>query len=107
LATAQKIADGLCLQNKLTTVDPIQNGENKVFKCHICQRVSEPGEIPVMVIVEKREKVYPPRRSAKVVHKDNHTYAVDDDGGIGWEIVKEVLTHKECPVPRPVEVKKR
>lgn len=52
-----------------------------MFKCDMTGKVSKPGEKPVRVVVERREKVYR-----------------DDEGrvlGRGWEIAKELTVSVE------------
>jgi hypothetical protein len=53
-----------------------------MFKCPITKKTSRPGEKPVRVIVERRDREYK-----------------NDDGqviGRGWEIVKEIFVSEEA-----------
>lgn len=51
-----------------------------MFICQHCGCLSDPGEKPVRVVAETREKLY------------------DNDGVItkGREIVRELIVHKDC-----------
>lgn len=65
-----------------------------MFICEECHEISQPGEVPVQKVVTRREKVYPPRSNANPGKLGD---AAHDPGGKGWEIVKMVLVHAECP----------
>ena len=54
-----------------------------MFKCEKCGKNIGPSISPVVVITEKREKVYPPRTK-------------EDREGRGWEIVKEIRVCPSC-----------
>jgi hypothetical protein len=74
----------------------IQERKETMFRCASCGRKSDVGETPQLVVIERRAKNYPFRAHANRVSKDGHITHSDDPGGQGWEIVKEVLMHKEC-----------
>jgi hypothetical protein len=57
-----------------------------MFRCQKTGKLSKPGEKPVRVVIETREKTYTipardPRKDPKVTH--------------GWEIVRELLVLPE------------
>lgn len=64
------------------------------YKCGKCSSVQPNGASPEMVIVETREKTYPPRFANKVCI---------DNGGSGREIVREVPMCPACAAQHCVE----
>ena len=70
-----------------------------MFTCGICKEVSKPREKATRLIVETREKLYPSRKSVNhFVDRNGVAQTRDDPGGIGREIVKEVLAHEKCGI---------
>ena len=67
-----------------------------MFRCNACQRLSEPNEPAVRVVVETRNKVYPPREKAMKRGSGLTARWVSDPGGVGVEIVREELRHERC-----------
>ena len=65
-----------------------------MFKCAKCGR-SIPGMKPVMATVQTRERTYQTRSAA--FRNSDGSYR-QDPGGVGYEIVKQVQVHAECPV---------
>lgn len=59
------------------------------FICGVCRKHSKAGEKPIRVVIETREKIYPRRENA---NPNGNT----DPGGIGIEIVKEILVCSSC-----------
>jgi hypothetical protein len=59
------------------------------FKCGICNETSKPREKATRIVTETRSKQYPFREHA-------HSNGKDDPGGVGTEIVTEVLACEEC-----------
>ena len=55
-----------------------------------------PGEKAFRVVTETRLKEYPRRAHANPCVKFGKRETRDDPGGIGTEIVKEVLAHQSC-----------
>lgn len=65
-----------------------------MFRCTRCQKVSLPGDKPVRLVVETREKVYPFRSRAN--RRRGYMNFTDDEGGRGQEIKREVVVCKDC-----------
>lgn len=69
------------------------------FICGLCAIYTKPGDKATHVVVETRRKVYPLREGVYVfVSKDQprRRMVTDDPGGVGTEIVKEVLACQTC-----------
>lgn len=67
------------------------------FRCGICNEMSKPREKAFRVITETRMKQYPARPKVHIyTDRDGATQVRDDPGGVGQEIVKEVLAHERC-----------
>ena len=56
---------------------PRSRKENEMFDCQQCGRTTEPGEKMAHKVIQKRPKVY-------------------KNGGVGWEIVKEISVCMNC-----------
>jgi hypothetical protein len=70
-----------------------------MFRCGNCKGVSKPGEKPIRLVVESREKVYDPRFKMKRVNRDGWTRTENvciDPGGRGHEIVREINACADC-----------
>lgn len=67
-----------------------------MFACGLCHEQSEPNERPERVVVETREKMYPERFHAHPYRRTNTKLYRDDPGGVGSEVVKEVIAHVKC-----------
>ena len=72
-----------------------------MFRCARCQQLSPKGERASRVVMKTREKRYPRRERAmlrKFTTASGVTMKVwvDDPGGEGFEIVREVLWCVEC-----------
>lgn len=65
-----------------------------MFKCAKCG-LSVSGMKPVLMTVQTREMTYAPRGTA--YQNPDGTYR-SDPGGVGYEIVKQVQVHDQCPV---------
>ena len=78
------------------------------FTCEICEKHQDAGVKPVKVVIEKRDRVYPPQELPKRKIDKYDKRDDDDDGGYkrdrgpeygaegrGWEVAKEV---NACPV---------
>ena len=55
-----------------------------MYRCQSCNQQSQPSQPAYYVVVETREKTYPPR------------YEHGDPGGKGIETVKELLVCEAC-----------
>ena len=72
-----------------------------MYRCGICSRSVEPGKKANRVVVSRRTGTYPHRSEA---HRTVKTLPngktirklVDDPGGTGWEIVREVYACWTC-----------
>lgn len=80
-----------------------------MFRCSLCNTVSEPRVRPARVVTHIRLTTYPFRRGAnlslskrqeaKEKYRDtdeNKKKSADDPGGQGWEIVREVDACTRC-----------
>jgi hypothetical protein len=59
---------------------------DNMFKCGITKMNSRPGEKPVMLVVQTREKIY--------LKKDK--FGQDYESGRGTEIVKEIMVRADA-----------
>jgi|SRR5579871_3767697 len=68
------------------------------FKCGLCHQQVKPGTKAERVVTERREKQYPKRENAHqfVSSKTGLKTTKDDPGGVGMEIVTEVLACPPC-----------
>jgi hypothetical protein len=55
-----------------------------------------PQHPPIEKVVETRRREYPFRRGAHLFMKDGHLKKKDDRGGVGSEIVREVVVCPGC-----------
>ena len=62
------------------------------FICKKCGKIQPNNTKPKKVIVQKRNKVYPLRRENPLDPKST----IIDNGGSGWEIVKEIKVCTDC-----------
>lgn len=69
-----------------------------MFICGICNTATRPREKAVRIVTETREVTYPFRRDAQRIIKDGKKTVVDDPGGYGPQIAKEVLACPKCSV---------
>jgi hypothetical protein len=72
-----------------------------MFRCQLCARVSLPRTPAHRLVVRTRQKKYPYRQKAHLhVYLDERgkrkEKEVDDPGGVGTEIVREVVACGEC-----------
>lgn len=70
-----------------------------MFRCSQCVRVVPPGTPLYRLVAEYREKKYPRREKVNlVIQRDKNPKAqwVDDPGGTGFEIVKEIGVCPDC-----------
>jgi hypothetical protein len=66
-----------------------------MFKCEKCGNDSQPGERPTRVVVARRKREYPAFQRVNGTH---------DRGGIGFEIVREVVAHDGCATQLQAEL---
>ena len=79
-----------------------------MFRCQLCGGVVPPRTRATRVVVCRRPKPYPFRSQANVIYRPDRDgkmrpHTTDDPGGVGWEIVREVLACPTCTaegVPR-------
>ncbi|GDX83727.1 hypothetical protein LBMAG42_55380 [Deltaproteobacteria bacterium] len=72
-----------------------------MFKCEVCEGGFGPGVAPVKLTVERRPRTYPLRWDVNPEPKgfrrvEGQLACVDDPGGQGWEIVREVVACRGC-----------
>ncbi|MEM8607005.1 MAG: hypothetical protein AAGF92_07860 [Myxococcota bacterium] len=67
-----------------------------MFRCELCERVSQPGESQIKVIVERRPAEYPSRGKAQRSRVGRRSKFGDDPGGAGYEIVREKIACVAC-----------
>jgi len=77
-----------------------------MFRCELCAHVPElKGEGPkvwpprtrcVIVPLEYRATEYPSRPKAQSLRVGRKRKSLDDPGGAGWEIAKEVRACRDC-----------
>lgn len=72
-----------------------------MFRCQLCARVSPPRTPAHRLVLQTRQKKYPHRREAHLhVYLDERgkrkEKKVDDPGGVGTEIAREVVVCGEC-----------
>lgn len=72
-----------------------------MFKCGVCEDVFGPGISSAKLTVERRERTYPLRWNVNPEPKgfrrvEGQLSCVDDPGGRGWEIVREVVVCRPC-----------
>ena len=61
-----------------------------MFRCELCGRQTLARQPAEIIVVETREKSYPPRGDANRVRRDGWYDYTDDSGGKGFETVKEL-----------------
>jgi len=68
-----------------------------MYKCQVCQQVVPPKTKAQRVILEMRVRVYPFRKEVnRLVFKKGKWVPQDDNGGIGQEIVREIVACPGC-----------
>ncbi|MEM7135134.1 MAG: hypothetical protein AAF500_01075 [Myxococcota bacterium] len=67
-----------------------------MFRCELCNRVSQPGERQIKVVVERRPAEYPSRSKAQRSNASGRGKFRDDPGGAGYEIVREKIGCASC-----------
>jgi hypothetical protein len=67
-----------------------------VYRCQICGEVVPPNTPALRKVVETRRREYPFRPKANQLTKDGRKQHTDDPGGVGTEIVREILVCPSC-----------
>jgi hypothetical protein len=67
-----------------------------MYRCHLCKVCVPPRTPATRIPLELRERHYPPRPDAHQVRRNGKLVAVDDPGGVGTEIVREVIVCPSC-----------
>lgn len=72
-----------------------------MFKCQVCERGVDPGVASAKLTVERRPRTYPLRWNVNPAPKgfrrvEGQLACVDDPGGQGREIVREVVACRSC-----------
>jgi hypothetical protein len=67
-----------------------------MFKCESCQRVIGPQVSATRVVIETRPVTYPFREKAHRIKIEGKPKMIDDPGGVGQEIVREILVCPDC-----------
>jgi hypothetical protein len=67
-----------------------------VYRCQICGEIVPAKTSAIRQVVETRKRQYPFREKAHQVQRDRQTKKIDDPGGVGSEIVREILVCPAC-----------
>jgi len=67
-----------------------------MYRCQICNAVSQPGVPAHRIVVETRPTEYPSRPKAHSQRVGRKAKTFDDPGGAGYEIAKEATACKTC-----------
>lgn len=65
-----------------------------MYRCDLCNRIVAAGNRAANLVLEHRQRRYPPRAKANPIRRNGKKKRTDDPGGTGSEIVREV---KVCP----------
>jgi hypothetical protein len=67
-----------------------------MFNCQNCQNTSPANSKAHHIVIEKRTKIYPWRKSVHRVIRHEKEVWEDDYGGEGWEIARELIVCEAC-----------
>jgi len=67
-----------------------------MFKCEICEKIVPPSTPATRMTVKTQEALYPSRKDANRYKAGRRYRTSDDRGGIGSQIVKEVMVCPRC-----------
>ena len=67
-----------------------------MFKCQNCQTIVPAHTKAQRIVVEIRHKVYPKRKEAFWTVRHGSHLLIDDVGGEGWEIAREIVVCPDC-----------
>lgn len=74
-----------------------------MYRCNLCQQVVPPRTPANRLVVETRERVFPHRSNAQHVKQagKKKKRTRDDPGGVGTQIVQEILVCPTCAAESP------
>jgi hypothetical protein len=67
-----------------------------MFYCDTCNELSKKGEASFRKVIETREKIYPQRENAFKIIREGKVFFLNDEGGVGHEIVREITVCQNC-----------
>ncbi len=67
-----------------------------MYKCEICKKSVAPSTPATRLVVKTRKTGYPLRKDAHKYKIEGRPKKNDDLGGVGTEIVKEILACPQC-----------
>jgi hypothetical protein len=68
-----------------------------MYRCEICKQVVPPRTKAYRIPVKTRLRHYPYRKEAiPIIDEKGKRKLIDDPGGVGYEIVEEVLACPAC-----------
>ena len=70
--------------------------ESEMYTCQICKKTVPPKTRAFRIPIETRIRQYPAREKVFLVRRNHQEKLVDDPGGTGREIVREVTACPDC-----------
>lgn len=67
-----------------------------MYRCQQCQQVVPPKTKAHRIVVETRVRAYPFRKEVNTVKTYRKVYKTNDEGGVGREIVREIIVCPDC-----------
>lgn len=67
-----------------------------MYRCQVCDGVAPTNTSAIRQVVETRRRKYPFREKVNQFLKDGRKKTSDDPGGVGFEIVREILVCPAC-----------
>jgi hypothetical protein len=67
-----------------------------MYKCQVCQQVIPANTKSHRIVVETRVREYPFRKHVNRIKDERKVYYTNDEGGIGREIVREIIACPDC-----------
>jgi hypothetical protein len=67
-----------------------------MYRCYLCRSSVAPRTPAHRVPLALRVRHYPPRPDAHIVYRNGKAVCIDDPGGVGTEIVCEVIVCPAC-----------
>jgi len=80
---------------------------SRLYRCHLCGVVVPPNTPAHRKVVETRRREYPFRKDAHLFIKEGRPKKTDDPGGVGFEIVREVVVCPSCFEERTALISER
>ncbi len=71
-----------------------------MYKCEICKRIIGPHVPATHLVIETCKVTFPFRKNAHTIKVEGKAKKVDDPGGTGEQIVKEILACPDCSEKR-------